>query len=419
MRLCKNREFMTYWLGQSVSQVGTAVSYVALPLVAVIFLHVDAFALGIIVAAEKLAPLVLGPFVGPLVDNVSRRALMLIADWGRALLLGWIPIGAMLHVLSVWHLPVIGFLVGALTMMFNLAGQAFLPRMIPTRALADGNGKLEASQSVADVTGPGIASWLIAIGGAPLAVGADAVSYVASGCCIWRLRTRDADKSRERRTHTGARKHLVAVWHLTTSGFGMLWSDRIFRTVAVSRAVLNFFAQFQMSVYFLYLVDSLHLTPSSIGAIFALSGVAGFFTAIGSKWFANRIGLGYLVVAGQSVSVLGGILLASAFGSTLSAAAIILAGEVLFAMGMAMYGVGYSTLIQIRVPDQQRGRVSGASRFMITAALPAASILGGAVGAAFGPRMPLIIGAAGMAGGVVGVARLASALRADDSVPCA
>lgn len=178
--------------------------------------------------------------------------------------------------------------------------------------------------------------------------------------------------------------------------------------------MLSFFAQFQMAVYFLYLVDVLHLTPIGIGVIFALSGVAGFFTAIGGRWFASRVGLGYLVIASQLVSVFGGVLLASAFGSSLSAAAIILAGEVLFAMGMAMYGVGYSTLFQIRVPDEQRGRLNGAARFMTAATLPAASILGGVVGSAYGPRVPLIVGAAGMAAGLVGVARVVSALRANE-----
>jgi MFS family permease len=411
--LWKNSDFLRYWFGRSVSQLGTSVSFIALPLVAVIFLHVSPFDLGLIVTAERLPPLVLGPFVGPLVDRVPRRPLMIITDLCRAILLAWIPISATLGWIAIWQLPVIGFLVAALSMVFSLASQAFLPQIVPERALTDGNGKLSASQSVADVTGPGVASWLIALGGAPLAVGADAASYVVSAWCIWRLRARDAERQPLTDDQAG---RLPAFWRQTKSGFTLLWRDRVLRTLSLSNSSLVFFAQFQVAVYFYYLVHSLRLTATGIGVIFALSGVAGFFTAIGVERFAGRVGLGWVVVTGQATMVLGGVFLASAFGPPLTAAAAILLGEVLFAVGLALFGVGYSTLFQIRVPDRERGRVSGASRFVSAASLPVASLLGGLVGTIFGARMPLIVGAAGMAASVVGIMRVAAAIRVDDTI---
>lgn len=411
-RLWKNRDFRLYWFGHSVSQLGTSVSFIALPLVAVIFLHVRPFDLGLIVTAEKLPPLVLGPFAGPLVDRISRRALMITTDLVRAGILAWVPIGAALGLIAIWQLPVIGFIVGASSMVFNLASQAFLPRFVPERALTDGNGKLSASQSAAEVAGPGVASWLIALGGTPLAVGADAASYLVSAWCVWRLRARDAHRLPDADEGTGK---LNAFWRRTKSGFVLLWRDRVLRTLALSNSVLVFFAQFQMAVYFFYLVHSLRLTATVLGIIFALSGAAGFFTAIGVERLAGRVGLGRVVVAGQATMVLGGVFLASAFGPPLTAAAAILLGEVLFAMGLALFGIGYSTLFQTRVPDGERGRVSGASRFVTAASLPLASLLGGLVGTAFGARMPLIVGAAGMAASVVGIVRVATAIKEDDA----
>ena len=65
------------------------------------------------------------------------------------MLLGWGPLAAALGVLTLWQL-VVAFGVGLLTLLFNVAYQAFLPNVVPAARLADGNGKLSASQSVAE-----------------------------------------------------------------------------------------------------------------------------------------------------------------------------------------------------------------------------------------------------------------------------
>lgn len=107
--LHRHREFRLFWAGQSISLVGSAVSFVALPLVALLVLKANAFQMGLLTAVERLPPLVIGPLAGPLVDRGSRWRLMVIADAGRALLLAWIPLGAVLGVLQFWHLLVVAF----------------------------------------------------------------------------------------------------------------------------------------------------------------------------------------------------------------------------------------------------------------------------------------------------------------------
>ncbi len=395
------RDFRLFWAGQSVSLVGSAVSFVALPLVALLLLHVDAFAMGLLTAAERLPPLVVGPLVGPLVDRGSRWRLMLVADVGRAMLLGWIPLGVLLGVLAFWQLLVIAFGVGALTLLFNVAYQAFLPSVVPTDRLARSNARLGASQSAAEVTGPGLASLLIAAGGPPAGVLADAVSYLISLWCLLRLRTRDTDRAGR---HAGDARG----WGFRTdiaSGFRLLRTDPILRTATFSNAILAFFAQMQAAIYFVYLVRTLHLGAGLIGVLFLVAGGVGFLSALWCDRIAARFGIGSLVVTGQLVMIAGGALLAAASGPTALAGAFIVAGEASFGAGMSLFGVGYTTLFQLRAADEVRGRVIGTARFVTSGLVPVAAVLGGILATVTGVRTTMVVGAVGMAFGLVAVLR--------------
>ena len=397
--LWRHRDFGYFWGGQTVSMVGSAISFIALPLVAVSLLHVNPFGMSVLAAVERLPPLLVGPFVGPLVDRRPRRPLLLIADIGRAALLAWVPIAAALGVLALWQLVVVAFGVGLLTLLFNVAYQAFLPNVVPAARLADGNGKLSASQSVAEVTGPGLASWFIYAGGPAAAVVADAVSYAVSAGCIVRMRARDAVRS------SAAAGGWSAFWASTRSGFPLLWRDRILRSVTLANAVLVFFAQLQAAVYFLYLARTLRLSPTAIGLVFTASGIIGFVAALGAGRLAERLGLGRLIVVGQLVLIAGGALLAAAAGPRLVAAGFIVAGEACFSAGLAIFGVGYTTMFQVRTIDAVRGRVLGAAKFLSAAPIPIAALAGGAAAEAYGLRTAEVVGAIGMALGLVAVLR--------------
>jgi MFS family permease len=401
--LRRHRDFRLFWAGQSVSLVGSAVSFVALPLVALLTLHVDALHMGVLTAVERLPPLLVGPLAGPLADRGSRWRLMIVADAGRALLLAWIPLGALLGVLSFWHLVVIAFGVGALTLLFNVSYQAFLPNVIPAERLAEGNSKLGASQSAAEVTGPGLASLLIAAGGPPTGVLADAVSYLVSTWCLLRLRTRDAVRPTPERAALLTR--LTGFWSDIKSGFPLLRRDPVLRAVTLSNAILAFFAQLQAAIYFIFLVKTLHLGAGLIGVLFLVAGGIGFLTAIWCDRLAGRIGIGPLVVTGQVVLVAGGTLLAAASGPTVMASALIIAGEACFGAGLSLFGIGYTTLFQLRTTDEVRGRVIGTSKFLTSASLPMAAVLGGVLGVVFNVRTAMMIGAVGMAVGLVAVLR--------------
>jgi MFS family permease len=175
--------------------------------------------------------------------------------------------------------------------------------------------------------------------------------------------------------------------------------------VVGSNAVLAFFSQLQNAVYFLFLVRTLHLSAAMIGLLFTVSGAGGFLAALVCDRISTRFGLGRLIVLGQLTLIAGGVLLASASGGRFASSALIVAGESCFSAGMALFGVGYTSLFQFRTDDDVRGRVLGAAKFSTSAALPVAAIGGGLIAAAFSPRTALVVGAVGMALGLAAVLR--------------
>src|SRR5687767_5924757 len=105
--LWRHRNFLYFWSGQSVSMLGSAVTFVALPLVGVLLLDLQAIQVGVIATASVLPAVVVGPFVGPIVDRVDRRRLMIASDVGRAVLMSSVPVAAWWQVLTYPHLIVV------------------------------------------------------------------------------------------------------------------------------------------------------------------------------------------------------------------------------------------------------------------------------------------------------------------------
>ncbi|MCA1846196.1 MAG: MFS transporter, partial [Actinobacteria bacterium] len=356
--LLSHPEFRLFWAGESVSLVGSAVTYVAFPLVAVLTLHASPLEIGVLAMAGKLPPLVFGAFVGVVVDSLPRRTLMIWSDLGRMALLASVPVAAAAGVLTIGQLILVSFVIGSLSLVFNVAYQAFLPSVVHRDQLAEGNGKLAASQSVAEVTGPGVAGWMMALAGPAGALLVDAASFGVSALALRALRVEEQHRPRRGK---------APFWSATRSGFIALWADPVLRSVTVSTSIVVAFSQIQMAVYFLFLVKELHFGSGTIGVLFSVSGVFGFMGAVFSDRISRRIGVGALIVAGQATQAAGGLLLAVAGGSRLLAGAVILAGEVCFAVGLSVFSVSYVSLRQARIDDEVRGRVVGASRFVTTA----------------------------------------------------
>jgi len=160
--------FLKLWASETISQFGTQFSGIAIPFTAYLLtvnqsLAVASTEFGILNASGLLAFPLFALFIGVYVDRHRKRRIMVAANVGRGISLGLIPLAAVTGTLYSLGLPllyVVSFLIGLLTVFFDISYQAILPFLVDRKALVEGNSKLEASRSSAQVVGPGMAESL-------------------------------------------------------------------------------------------------------------------------------------------------------------------------------------------------------------------------------------------------------------------
>jgi MFS family permease len=243
----------------TVSAFGDQVTLLALPLLAVTTLGAGAGQMGVLRAAETGPILVVGLFAGVWIDRLRRRPILIVADFGRAALLLTIPIAVWLDALRIELLYVVGFLVGTLTVFFEVARQSYVTAVVRRDQLIDANSKLMVSASAAEVAGPGLAGALVQILGAPVTLLLDAVSFVISGALIGRIRSAEpAPPPRPDRS---------SVWREMRAGLRHVVRDPILRTLAGATGCGNIFENARYAVLVLYMSDELGLSPAAIGLV--------------------------------------------------------------------------------------------------------------------------------------------------------
>src|ERR671931_2484054 len=248
--LWRDADFMRLWTAESVSRRGSQVSLLALPLVAITVLHASTFEGGLLSTAEFAPFILVGLPAGVWVDRLRRRPVLIAGDLGRALALASIPVAYWLDVLSIGQLYAVGFVTGVLTVFFDVAYQSYLPSLVEPEQLIEGNAKLEISNSGASIAGPGLAGGLIQLVTAPLAVLADAISFLASAVFVGAIRRRepppagDQDRARAR---GGMRREIA-------EGLRYVLGHRLLRWIAVTTASANLFSSMITAILVLYLV---------------------------------------------------------------------------------------------------------------------------------------------------------------------
>lgn len=385
--LWRHRDFRRLWAAESVSQLGSQVTLLAFPLIAISVLHATTFEVGALTAIE-MAPFVLvGLFAGVWVDRLRRRPILIVGDLGRALVLATIPLAAVLHHLTLVHLYVASLLTGVLTVFFDVAYQSYLPSLVDRAHLADGNGKLEISRSGAQVAGPGVAGPLIQAITAPYAVAVDATSFVVSALFVARIRRPEPPiEPPPDGVHPKMRSQIA-------EGFGFVWRHPLLRPIALCTATSNLFSSMVQAVFVVYLVRSLHLSAATIGLVFGVANAGFVVGAIAAPAIARRIGIGRTIVL--SIGLASPFALLYPLAPAAAPLPFLMAGGLLVAVGSPIYNITQVSLRQAITPDRLLGRMNASMRFLVWGTLPLGALVGGVLGSWVGLRAALVVGAAG------------------------
>jgi MFS family permease len=387
MSLWRHRDFQLLWAGQTISRVGTEISVLALPLIAIQILHATTFEVGSLTAVETLPFLVVGLPAGAWVDRMRRRRVLLVADIGRLVALGSIPVASAIASITLAHLFIVAFVTGVFTVFFDVAYQSYLPELVDRRQLVEGNAKLAASESTAHVLGPGLGGGLVGAVGASTAVVADAFSYAVSFVCLLFIRTPAETPDRPK---DGSAPSLVAD---IREGLRFVWRENRIRAVAFTTATANLFGAVGGAVLLLLMTRELGFSGGKIGVIFACGGLGAVVGAVTAPWLARRVGVGHAIVVAIAIAGLGPVLIALADGSI--APVLLAIGIGLEGGGGVAYNINQVSVRQAICPRRLQGRMNASVRFLVWGTLPLGGFLGGALGSWIGIRGTLWVSAAG------------------------
>jgi MFS family permease len=401
--LWRHRDFLLLWGGQTVSQIGSQVTILALPLVAIVLLKATTLQVGLLSTATTCAYLLVALPAGVVADRVSKRRVMLCCDLASLVVIGSVPVAHAAGVLTLGQLYAVALAASALSAFFLVAYTSYLPSLLERGQLVDGNGKLATTQSIAQVAGPGLGALLVGVAGAAGAMAGDAVSFALAAGCLVLIRSREqaaagggagdgavagaageARASRQRRERFGVQLR---------EGLSYVLREPILRKSAAWSGTANFFVIMVETLGPLFLIRTLHVRPAYVGLLLALGALGGVAGGLASRPLTRRVGSARLCWLSMTVFSLPGLLIPAAGPG--ARVLLFAAGWMAWAFSSTLCGIALSSYAQAACPVQLRGRVSAVQRWITWGTLPLGGLAAGALGGAIGVHATLWIAVAG------------------------
>ncbi len=384
------RAFEALWFGQTVSALGTQVSMVALPLIAVLVLHATALELGVLAALETIPYLVLSLPAGVFVDRADRRRTMIACDIIRAAALLGTALAIAGGVGSIGLLCAVALLVGSSSVFFSVAYTSYVATLLAADRLVAGNQRLELSESAAQVVGPTVGGMILQLAGGAAAAALDGASYLVSAVAIVASRPPRRDVPRDASPHIGLRAGIA-------EGLRRVSGDRVLRDLAASTALLNLGSGMLLAVVVLFATTEVGLDAAGFGLVYGLGNLGFLLGALSVGFLTSRLGIGRTFAWSTYVTAIAMVLIALSGGGP--GVALLLLGRFVGAAATPLFNVNALSLRQARVGDAIMGRVNATFLFIDWGPLPVGSLVGGLLAGAFGPRAALVAAAAcGLAG---------------------
>ncbi|MBG0830898.1 MFS transporter [Planomonospora sp. ID67723] len=380
--LFRHRNFMLLFGADTISQAGTQISLIALPFVALTALGAGEFEMGLLVAAETAAFLLVGLPAGVWVDRMARRRILVTADLVRGALLASVPVAWWLDVLTMLQLYGVALGTGLATVFFDIAYQSYLPSLVTRDRLVDGNAKLEIVRSTAGVAGPGMGGGLVQLLTAPVAVLADAVSFLGSALLLWRIDATEQVPDRTERR--GLLKEIG-------EGLRFVATHRILRMIAAATATANFANGIFAAVEMIFLARVLGLAPGLIGLMFSAAAVGGLTGAVIVGRMSRRIGSARLIWL--SILVTQPFMFLVPLTEPGWKLALFVIGTFVNSVGVVLYNVSQVSFRQGVTPEHMLGRMNATMRFVVWGTLPLGGLAGGVLGEVLDARATLWVSA--------------------------
>lgn len=281
--LLKHPDFMRLWSAQIGSAFGSRITRTVLPIIAILLIDADPNEIAILSALSFAPGLIVAFFSGGFIDRNQKRPLLIVTDLARAALIFSIPLAAFFGSITMIQLYIVAALVGAATALFQIADNAYLPRLVEKDQLVEANSKLEATDAVAEAAGPGIAGLLVSLVTAPVAMIVDGLTYLWSALMLTRIKKQEPEKQAR-----GENDNLLSD---AIAGLKVCTNHPVVGPILAAETLLAFFGGTYLTLYMIAGLRTIGLDPFTLGVIISLGGVGGFLGAMAAAPMAQKLGL--------------------------------------------------------------------------------------------------------------------------------
>ncbi|MCU1432103.1 MAG: major facilitator superfamily 1 [Actinotalea sp.] len=386
--LAFHRDFRQLWVGDALGQFGAQLTMLALPVYAVSQLQATEWQMGALTAAEYAAFLVIGLPAGAWVDRMRKRRTLIVADLVRAAVLAIVVAAALTGNGSMPLLYVAALVLSCATVFFDVSHQSYVPGLVGLDRIVEGNSKLQATQSVAQVAAPAIGGILLRLITAPALIGFTVVTYLVSAFFVGRIRHEETLPPREERRPL---KTEIA------EGLRFVVHQPLLRRIVACTSLSNFFGAVSGALMVIYALRILGLDPAALGVVFSAGAVGGLLGAVSADRFARWLGEGRVIPIAALVCVpaiaLTPLALPLADAGVPPQIPLVLGGF-FFSFSVVVYNVGQVSFRQRLCPPRLLGRMNASVRFIVWGTMPLGGLLGGYLGTRIGvvPSLWVVVG---------------------------
>jgi len=358
-------DFVKFWAGQTTSNLGSAFTLFALPLL-VFTLTGSPLNLGVTMATSYLPYLLFGLVLGAWVDRVDRKRLMIATDLARAVVIALLPVLADLGLLRVWWVYAIAFVHASLAIAFDTAEFAAIPSLVERKQdLVAANGRIQASYSAAQVAGPLLAGLLLAVVSVEQVFLVDAASFVVSAVSLAAIRRRfnlEADSAGERGTIRAA----------IAQGLRYVFGHPVLRSISVMMALINLVLTTSYAQLVVFAKQRLGASDPQVGFLYAAGSVGVVVLSLAAGRLRRRLPFSRVALG---VLMLDGVLLV-AMGLTRWYWLGLLLWAAVSGLGI-LFNINTASLRQQVTPNELLGRVLSVATLLGSSAIPLGTVLGG------------------------------------------
>ena len=373
------RDLWLLVLGRGVSLFGTGVTRIAIPLLALQALHASPFDIGLLGAAGLAAWFVVALPAGALLEGRPLRRTMIASDITCGLALVSVPLAAGLARVSLAQLLVVCLIVGVATVLGEIAGQAFLPEVVPRAELVTANSLLQTSESIANAAGPALGGALVRLVGASWAICVDVLSYLASVLAVSNVRSRGPGRP------APTAEPRASTWTRIRVGLRFVITDPVLRPLALLATAVNFLGGGFDTLVIPFLVKDVRIPAASVGILVGVGSVGAIIGSAAAPRLVRVIGdpVRTMLVLAMLAPVAALLVPMAVSGVALG---LFLVGYLLRDVAIAAIALLARSYRQMTVPPELLTRTTASIKFISWGVLPFGALFGGLLGQLMGYR---------------------------------